>query len=376
MKNRLLVASIGGACTLGAAAVTLVPSFSLSSALAAPNPGALASATLVQLTNTQVDPINLTAYSGVYGTAQSTVVGEDDPGDFSDPDDMLSRITIATKNDRTSAQSAKYYAQSNLTGLQVDLNSKPLIRLGAAAGSVSSMDSYAECVPPPYGPYALAYNRTAGSVITVLGRQVQIGTSTLTVTGADMGVPTIGTSTLRVVVAPHEDPATQSRQFRASAWLDIDVSGTLNDTSGNEVYRGKITRLRLGEVHADCGENGPTPTPTPTGTATGTPTPTPTNSVNSGSPTPTESPTESPTPTPTPTPTGSKSPTPSPTPTGSGTTTSSPTPPTPTPSTSEGGGLADTGADGYTPLLALLGAALAATGAGVFRFGRRAGRHL
>ncbi|PYC87640.1 hypothetical protein C7C46_03735 [Streptomyces tateyamensis] len=127
-------------------------------------PGSLASATLVQLTTQDVPAIGLTAYAGSYASAVSTTVPGTENADFSsDPDDMLSRITIATRTTRTATDPAKYYAQAQLTGLEVRFKSKALVSFGPVqAGTVASLDSYAECVPPPVGPYALAYNRTNG----------------------------------------------------------------------------------------------------------------------------------------------------------------------------------------------------------------------
>lgn len=231
-------------------------------ALAAP-PGARsaapAAATLVRLTTSPVEALDLDAYTGRYGVAESAA-GETDNGDFGDPDGMLRRISIATKETRTSADPAKNWAQAQLTALEVKLGRKPFLR-------VASLDSYAECVPPPVGPWALAYNRTNSGVISVLGHQVHAGRNEVSVTGAELGHPEIGKSTLTVVVTPFQDPAAQSRQDYARARLDIDVTAVLKDKDGKTVYDGPLTSLRLGEVEAHCGDRPPTTSPSPSTTS-------------------------------------------------------------------------------------------------------------
>ncbi|MFG2818539.1 hypothetical protein ACGFX4_03830 [Kitasatospora sp. NPDC048365] len=296
--------ALGGAVTAG-----VILSGSPQAGAALP-PGALADAVLVQLTNQNVPAINLSAYRGTYGRAVSTAEGQSDNGDFTDPDGMLNRMTISTMTNRTDAQSAKHYAQSQLTGLVLQLNSKDLVRLAPSAGSVGSMDSYAECVPPPVGPWALAYNRTDAELITVLGQKVGLGTTRLQITGSDLGVATIGPSRLTVTVTQHQDPAVQSQQYTAEAWLDITVDGTLNNLSGSQVYDGRITALRLGEVEVTCRATTPSPSPSDTGTGSPSPSPSPSDSA-SGSPSP--SPSGSASPSPSHSPTGSRSPWPSPT---------------------------------------------------------------
>ncbi|MFD5087666.1 hypothetical protein ACFWOG_34195 [Kitasatospora sp. NPDC058406] len=353
---------VAGAVTAaGLASVVLLGQGQTPAAAVLP-PGALAGAKLVQLTTPSVPPLGFTPYSGTYGTALSTFVGDTDDGDFSDPDGMLSRITISTMTTRTAADTAKYYAQAQLTDLVVRLGSKDLIRI-APSGTVASMDSYAECVPPPVGPFALAYNRTDAGQITVLGQLVPIGTSTLAVTGADFDRPEIGPSTLTVTVAPHQDPAAQNRQDTAEAWLDIDVRGTLNDTGGNQLYQGEVTNLRLGEVEVSCRAGTPSPTPTPSPSPSPTPTPSP-------SPSPSPSPTPTPTPSPSPSPSPSGSPTPRPTPT------PAPTPtPTRVPHPSPSGELPETGAGPGLPRVAGASAFLLVVGGAVVLASRRRPRH-
>ncbi|ROR45587.1 hypothetical protein [Kitasatospora cineracea] len=339
---RLRAATAVLAATGALAAAALLPAARSASAA----PGDLASATLVQLTNQDVPAIGLSAYRGAYGTARSTTVPDTDTADFSsDPDGMLSRISIATRTTQTSTSPSKYFAQAQLTNLVVWFNSSELIHYRPVeAGSVGSLDSYAECVPPPVGPYALAYNHTDGDEVTVLGHRVGVGTTRLQITGADIGLPaTIGPSTLDVTVDQHADPAAQSRQYTAEAWLDVSISGTFTNLRGEQLYTGPVTDARLGEVHVTCPNTSPSPSPSPSPT-----------------PSPSPSPTASPTPTPTPTPTSTPTPTPSPT-------RPSPTPtrtPAPVP-------LPDTGADGRPLGLAAAALGLCALGVGALAYSRR-----
>ncbi|QKV80417.1 hypothetical protein [Amycolatopsis sp. Hca4] len=243
-----------------------------------------ASATLVRLTTSPVEALGLEAYTGRYGVAESSGPGQTDNGDFGDPDGMLSRIGVATKEVRTAADPAKNWAQAQLTALEVKLGRKPFLK-------VASLDSYAECVPPPVGPWALAYNRTNGGAIEVLGHLVRTGRNELSVTGAQLGAREIGKSTLTVVVTPLQDPSAQSRQGYARAWLDIDVTASLKDKDGKAVYDGPLTSLRLGETEAHCEPRPPTTTPvtstttakTTTRTTSSTPASTSTSATTSAS---------------------------------------------------------------------------------------------
>jgi hypothetical protein len=319
---------------LGAAGIILAAPFILGSwAATQAAPTDPADATLIQLTNSQVDAIGMDAYTGTYGRAVSTGPNQTDSGDFSDPDGVLSRVTIATMITQTSTAPSKNYAQAQLTALNVTFNSQSLLAVGPVdAGGVGTLDSYAECVPPPIGPLALAYNRTDASQITVFGRRVDVGTTVVPITGVDLGVPSVGPSTLTVVVTRHQEPAAQAAQLSASAWLDVEISGMFTDLAGAEVYTGPVSTVRLGEVHANC--TGASPAPTSSASPSASPSPSASATVS-----PTVSPTPSPTVSPTAQPTGSPLPTPSVTP--APTTSDSPAPVPPPPA--HGGGLPDTG---------------------------------
>ncbi|QMU69099.1 hypothetical protein [Streptacidiphilus sp. P02-A3a] len=315
--------------------------------------GQYSSAQLIRLAIANVPALHAGMFQGVYGTADSPVVdAPDDDGDFSDPDGVLNHVTLdGATVVRSSNTSGKAYGQTLNSGMTLYIrDNDPLLQVRPVSGSVATVDTYAECTPPPVGPYALAYARTAGNQIMVAGHTVGVGTTTLDVTGTDLHEPaTLGDSTLTVDYRPHEVPSTGGQTpgvYQAEAWIDITVTGVLNDLTGNQVYSGPITTLRLGEVHASCLEKT-SPTPSP-----------------SESKTPTPSPSESKTPTPSP----SESVTPSPSPSES-------VPPSPSPSPT--GGLPDTGSSAGGPVatiaLVLLVGGVAAVG--VARLGRRRRRH-
>ena len=306
-----------------AAVVTTAAALLAPATPAAAAGGQSSSARLVRLDISNVPPLQASLFHGVYGTADSPVVGApDDPGNFGDPDGVLAHMSVdGAVVTRSSNNTAKVYGQTLNSGMSLYFHSDPFVEIRPVAGSVATLDTYAECTPPPVGPYALAYARTAGNQIMVAGRTVNVGTSTLNVTGADLNEPTtLGDSTLTVSFLPHEVPSTGGQTpgvYQAEAWIDIKVTGVLNDTAGKQVYSGPIVDLRLGEVHASCLQmTSPTPSPSPTESKTPTPSPSPSRTH-----TPTPSPSESVTPSPT-SPTGTPNPSPSPTlpDTGSGST--------------------------------------------------------
>ena len=300
------------AAVVTTAAALLAPATPAAAAAAAG--GQSSSAQLVRLDISNVPPLQASLFHGVYGTADSPVVGApDDPGNFSDPDGVLNHLSVdGAVVTRSSNNTAKVYGQTLNSGMSLYFHSDPFVEVRPVAGSVATLDTYAECTPPPVGPYALAYARTAGNQIMVAGRTVRVGTTTLNVTGADLNEPTtLGNSTLTVSYLPHEVPSTGGQTpgvYQAEAWIDIKVTGVLNDTAGKQVYSGPIVDLRLGEVHASCLQmTSPTPSPSPSGSKTPTPSPSPSRTH-----TPTPSPSESITPSPT-SPTGTPNPSPSPT---------------------------------------------------------------
>ena len=289
--------------------------------------GQSASARLVRLDVSPVAPLGTTAFQGTYGTADSPDIGTEDPGSFTDPDGVLDYITLTgSKVTRTSNTTAEVYAQAQSSGMTLSLQggSSSFIDISHTSGSVSSLDTFAECVPEPVGLFAFAYARTAGAEIEVLGQQVPVGTTTLQVTGTDLNHPaTLGDSTLAVTYLPHQDPpggAPAAGVGTAHAWVDITVTGVLNDTTGTQVYSGEIVHLRLGDVYANCAQQihtTPPPTTEPPTTAPPTTEPPTTEPPTTAPPTtaPPTSPTDSASST------GTPPPSPSPSSTGVGTAT-------------------------------------------------------
>ncbi|MFC1414500.1 hypothetical protein ACEZCY_07285 [Streptacidiphilus sp. N1-12] len=346
--------------------------------------GQASTAQLVQMTVTPVGPLGIAGFQGSYGKADSPEIGPDDPGDFSDPDGVLNYISLdgATVT-RTSNTTGKVYGQAQSSGMSLTFPSvASFVQVVPAAGSVSTLDSYAECIPKPVGLFAFAYARTAGALIEVLGHLVPVGTTTLQVTGAELQHPaTLGPSTLTVSYFPHQEPdsaAAVPGLGTARAWVDIKVSGVLRDTSGAQVYSGDIVSLRLGQVTATCEQVLPTspppipPTNPPVTPSTEPPTTPPTEPPTTPPTTPpTEPPTTPPT-TPTTAPPTEPPPTPPPTrPTAPPTTT-----PTATAKPTGGGHLAGTGDDpGPLAGAALALAALGTTVVTVLHLRRRPRRH-
>ncbi|MFI0723544.1 hypothetical protein [Streptomyces sp. NPDC021224] len=319
-----LATSTASAAAVVAACVLAVGQ---TSAQAADN---VATSTLVDLTVSSAPGLGIDAYHGVYGIAASAADAGLDPGDFSDPDDVLSRLTVDGANvARTDAEPAKNYAEAGASGFTLALTRPDFLSLG-------TLDTYAECIPEPVGPLALAYAHTDADEITVLDHLVPEGTTQLTVTGDELGLDTVSSADLTVTYDRFEDPAGGVHQpvTSARAGVDISVSGTFTGTDGSELYAGPLIDLALGHVAVTCAQAPPTDTGTPTQTPTQTPTETPTQTPTV---TPTVTPTETPTVTPTVTPTETPTVTPTETPTVTPTVTPTETPtqtPTPSPSTS------------------------------------------
>lgn len=342
---------VAASTTAAALAGVLLMYASADRAGAAP-PGTT-SAGLIQLNISDVGPLDLSQFDGTYGTAGSPPLnGDEDTGDFSDPDGVRAYYQDGTHAVVTSNTDAKHYAKVDAAGIEVRLHGADFIST-TPSGAIGSLNTYAECTPPPFGPYSLGYAHTDGQQIAVLGHRVDIGTTDLTVSGADLNEPdTLGDSTLRVTFTQHVVPADEIQTpgaYEAEAWFDVSVAGVLRDPAGVVVYDGPIAGARLGEVHARCHQESPSPSPTDTESPSPSPSPTDTESpapspTDTESPTPSPSPTDSESPSPSPTDTGSPTPPPSPSPSDS----ESPTPP-PSPTATDGtSGGTSGGTDGGT----------------------------
>ncbi|MCX4549996.1 LPXTG cell wall anchor domain-containing protein [Streptomyces sp. NBC_01500] len=278
---------------------------------AAVAPAGDTSAALIHLDISRVAALHASAFHGTYGTAGSPPLnGGEDTGDFSDPDGVLAYYQDGTHAVTTSITDAKHYAKVDAAGIVISLHGLDLISTNPS-GAIGSLNTYAECTPPPFGPYALAYAHTDGQQIAVLGHRVDVGTTELPVTGAELNQPdTLGDSTLRVVFTHHVVPGGEIQTpgaYEAEAWFDVSVTGVLRDTSGAVVYDGPIAGARLGAVHARCNPESPSPSPSPSASESESPSPSPSESES-----PSPSPSESESPSPSPSPSESESPSPSP----------------------------------------------------------------
>ncbi|MBW4716803.1 LPXTG cell wall anchor domain-containing protein [Saccharothrix obliqua] len=261
--SRPKISSAAGTTLLAAVAAALVVPAVVTPGIAAAE-GGETRATLVRLTVDNVPALGLTAYHGVYGGASSPGFGLDG-GDFSDPDGVLDRITIATKTTRTESSAARDWAQAQVTDLDIPYNGRSLL-------NVASFDSHAECVRPPGSPSAFAYNRSDSDAITVAGKRVGLGETVVPVHGADYDMSELGEGKLTVTVERHEDPAERGPSGAASAWLNIAISAEFG------AYTGRVLDVRLGEVHANCGGET-TPTTSTSPSTTDSPVTTTTDSV-------------------------------------------------------------------------------------------------
>ncbi|MDI2125987.1 hypothetical protein [Yinghuangia seranimata] len=261
------------ALTLVGAVLVLLLTVYLVDPASAADP-AVARGRLVRLEISRVPALGLTAFDGAHGKADTPPPESEDPGDYTDPDGVLGYVTIGAGTVRTARSSAKLYAQAHISGIEVKLNGRALVKAeprpqAPGGGSAGAVDTYAECTPAPYLVTAFAYARVDGGTITVLGHLVPIGTTTVGFTGSDIGRTGIGASTLTVTVAPYQRPDSGSPVVGAKAaraGVDVTVTGTVNDTHGTRLYRGPVTALQLGHVEVVCDPAVIPPTPTPTNT--------------------------------------------------------------------------------------------------------------
>ncbi|WP_307669015.1 hypothetical protein [Streptomyces sp. V2I9] len=242
-----------------AAATLTAAGFTITSTGARAADGDVANSVLADLTISDVPAAGLDAFTGVFGTAGSPPNGGLDNGDLSDPSGVLNYLTVRGQAvARTNAEAARNWAQAQASGFTLSLNERDFL-------SVGSLDAYAECIPAPIGPLALAYARTDSNTIGVLGRQVPTGTTQLEVTGAELGAADVSTATLTVRYDQIEDPSggAYQPQSTARAALDITISGTLRDEEGGELYDGPLVDVELGHVDVTCDGTTSPPVTTP-----------------------------------------------------------------------------------------------------------------
>lgn len=250
-----------------------------------------AESTLVELSITEIPPIPVDAFAGLYGTAttpDTTQTSDEDLGDFSDPDETLTYVTVnGTEVVETSWDSAsgQLTARANATSFELDYNE---VNDFLTAGSV---DAYARCIDRGD---ALAYARSDGSQAEVLGRGVANGVPTLiTVTGDELNMPSVSVANLTVLEQTVENVVNEPGQISAEAYLHYTITAELYDDNGDLIYSGSMVDMKLGHVVVECLPSVPPTTASPTGQdVTGTPSDDPTGPT--GDPTddvPTEDPT-------------------------------------------------------------------------------------
>ncbi|MFJ6489076.1 hypothetical protein [Streptomyces californicus] len=288
--------AVRAALAVTAAATLTAAGFTMASTGARAADGDVATSVLADLTISDVPAAGLDAFNGVFGTAGSPPNGGLDNGDLSDPSGVLNYLTVRGQAvARTNAEAAKNWAQAQASGFTLSLNERNFLAVG-------SLDAYAECIPAPIGPLALAYARTDSNTINVLGRQVPTGTTQIEVTGAELGAAGVSTATLTIQYDQFEDPSGGGYQPQGSAraGLDITISGVLRDEEGRELYNGPLIDVELGHVDVTCdGTTSPPTTPPPTSPPPTTvpPTSPPPTTIPPTSPPPTTIPPTSPPPT-------------------------------------------------------------------------------
>lgn len=303
-----------GAVLLVAGVAALV--FGGTSAAQAPP---FASSTLVALTITDTaDTLGVDGFTGSFGTAgtpDTSLPADNVSGDFSDPDGVLDHASMTggpTSRTSWAAIVNQLTAQAQFAGVRFRLAGEDdFVAIG-------SIDAFASCGPPLLEP--TAYLRVDAGQIRVLGTSAGPGTTTLDVTGDQLGLDTFETGMLTVTVTIIEETTPPAS---AAARLEVSISGSFQDASGNTVYEAPVFDTTVGDVAVECLTDTPTESPSPSVSPT-----TPSPPV---SPSPTASPTPSPSPTPTPTPTASTTPTATPTATPSEQPTPGPTTPGPGP---------------------------------------------
>ncbi len=288
--------AVRAALAVTAAATLTAAGFTMASTGARAADGDVATSVLADLTISDVPAAGLDAFNGVFGTAGSPPNGGLDNGDLSDPSGVLNYLTVRGQAvARTNAEAAKNWAQAQASGFTLSLNERNFLAVG-------SLDAYAECIPAPIGPLALAYARTDSNTINVLGRQVPTGTTQIEVTGAELGAARRQHGHPHHPVRPVRGPL--GRRLPAAELrprtLDITISGVLRDEEGQELYDGPLVDVELGHVEVTCdGTTSPPTTPPPTSPPPTTvpPTSPPPTTIPPTSPPPTTIPPTSPPPT-------------------------------------------------------------------------------
>lgn len=226
----------------------------------------VATSTLINLTVYGVPALNLSAFQGTYATSDVTQNAGDDAADpAQDPDGVLKHITISgSAQSKTHSDPAKNSAQSQLESAEYSLHGKQIYTVG-------SVDTDAEC--------SSSVHATA---VKVLDTTVPAGkTTTVPVTGSQIGVPSVDHGSLKVTYSTAATSATGTTP--AHAHLDLSFTGTFFDAAGKQLYSGPVQKVRFGDVQATCADSS-SPSSTPPTPTTPAPPTSATTPGGSGSP--------------------------------------------------------------------------------------------
>jgi hypothetical protein len=241
----LVVAAVAGGTALVGAGV---PAGATASPAA---PAHAAASTLISVTITAVPALSVTAFQGTYATSTLTQNGGDGSADGTDPNGVLDRITLdRPAQSKTHSDPAKNWADA-VPAVEYALHGKKLY-------AISSVDAHAECATSSPAPAPTTYVHTTPDSVSVLGKSIASGKTTVPVTGAQLGVTSVDHGSLDVTYSTATTQEQQTSAVSAHAHLDLTISGTFYDSSGKQLYSGPVQKVRLGDVQAACQSSGAT----------------------------------------------------------------------------------------------------------------------
>ncbi|MEV5573452.1 hypothetical protein AB0L06_25705 [Spirillospora sp. NPDC052269] len=231
--------SLGAAGTGRAPAPVAVPPPSTATP-AALGSGPHASSVGVNLAIRGIPAIGQPAFSGRLGTAGTQDAS--DRADYShDPDHVKSLVTVAKPSGRTSGGAWAATSAPNAFGMALSPRGPELLR-------IATLHTDARCRPPQV--------RTTLTKPTVAGVPITAGETQVPVTGAQLGYGRVSTGLLIVRMTRVQRTTSNTAEARA----EITIDGTLFGES-TRIYSGRIARLVLGDVQAQCPGTASSPEP-------------------------------------------------------------------------------------------------------------------
>ncbi|WP_433253460.1 hypothetical protein ACQPYK_10115 [Streptosporangium sp. CA-135522] len=233
------------------------------------------------------------AFAGSWGRAFAGPSGGEDYGDWDDPDGVRAFVALSGRRLRARvATPVSWEAAGRLRVERLRLNRRagqPLLVTGMVRTSAGWT---------PSGPAHSSVMALPGTV-TVLGRPVEAGTTSVPATGAQLGYPAVASAVLVVVRTDVQrtSPHAGTGKAAAEAAMTLSISARMFDDAGAVVYDGPLAVVTLGGVGVRCAGTIPTLTPAPpsapapaspsvpTPTPAARPTPTP-STARSSAPTP------------------------------------------------------------------------------------------